>query len=145
MDGLSTASGVIAVIGLAGQVLSGLRFLNQFLDDISNAPDFMQLLQKEILVLETILKAVAEYDMQISTTEEDLLLTLAPSIEACRFWVIRLEVLMKKCGSGSSNSRVKEQWESLKHALNKTKIDECMVRLSQVRITLLQAQVALEG
>ena len=145
MDGLSAAAGVIAVIGLAGQVLSGLRFLDQFLGNISNAPDFVQLLQREVSVLQTILKAVAEYDTQISASEGETILTLAPSIELCHYWVTKLEVLMKKCGPGSSGSRMKRRWESVKHALKKSRIEECVTRLSNVRTMLLQAQVALEG
>ncbi|KAL6715216.1 hypothetical protein ACLMJK_007480 [Lecanora helva] len=145
MEGLAAAGGVIAVISLAGQVLSGLRFLDQFFGDISDAPDFILRLQQEIDILKAVLQAVAEYENTFSANEEQAIISLAPSIRLCHFWVAKLERAMDKYTLMSSHSQVRRHWSSILHALQMPKVEKYVARLGQARMMLIQAQIAMEG
>ena len=145
MDGLSAASGVLAVVSLAGQTLQGLHFLDGFLGDLLNAPIYVRLLKREIDILKVIIQVVVEYDAIASSPEETALLKLGPSIEVCNFWVMKLEDSIKSLDQGPSNRRITQHWSRLTFALKKPKIEEYITRLSGARMTLIQAQMAMEG
>ncbi|MCJ1379651.1 hypothetical protein MMC17_002753 [Xylographa soralifera] len=122
MERLAVASGIIAVVSLAGQVLSGLLFLDGFFGDVSDAPEHIQLLRREIELLKVIIRAFSWYDTTVSTpSEEDTMLNWGPLLEMCGTWVGKLETAMRKFEAKLSKSRVQRHWRDIVHALSAVK------------------------
>jgi hypothetical protein len=56
MEGLAAASGVIAVVSLAGQVVQGCSYVRQILDSANTAPQEIRVLTAELAIIERIVQ-----------------------------------------------------------------------------------------
>ncbi|KAF8251520.1 hypothetical protein K440DRAFT_658625 [Wilcoxina mikolae CBS 423.85] len=94
MDPLSTCASGVAFVGIAGQLLQGIKFLIDVFSAVQNAPDDVRALRCELDILRTSLKEAQRIQERLgpcSLTESlELALNYANSI------IIRLKVFVEK-------------------------------------------------
>ena len=78
MEGLAAASGVIAVVSLAGQVLEGCSYLRDIFDSAVAAPREIRLLALELSIIEDLVRATPDVDQHQEELDfcQERLLTL---------------------------------------------------------------------
>jgi hypothetical protein len=62
MEGLSAASGVIAVVSLAGQIVQGCGYLHTVFDEAKSAPQEIHLLMTELAIIEGVVRTTPDVD-----------------------------------------------------------------------------------
>lgn len=139
MEGLAAASGIIAVVGLAGQVAQGCAYLLDVFDGIKSAPEDLRLLIHELRVIRDLVRVTAS--SSIATQDER---SLHDALDFCGECIGKLTQLVERYGEpvrDGSRQNWKRKWGSrLSMALNKDKIRKHVERLRAAQGHLRDSQ-----
>ncbi|PMD29579.1 hypothetical protein L207DRAFT_642337 [Hyaloscypha variabilis F] len=121
MEGLAAASGVIAVVSLAGQVLEGCSYLRDIFDSAVAAPREIRLLALELSIIEDLVRATPDVDQH----QEEL--------DFCQERLLKLQEVVEKYGELDGASRHKKWGKRLAMAMSAKKIDKHLVSLREAK------------
>jgi hypothetical protein len=128
MEGLAAASGVIAVVGLAGQVAQGCAYLLDVFDGIKSTPEDLRLLIHELRVIRDLVRVTAS--SPIATQDER---PLHDALDFCDECIGKLTRLVERYGEpvrdGSRQTWTRKWGSRLSMALSKDKIRKHVERL----------------
>lgn len=167
MDGLGLAVSVGGLIGLAGQIAQGVRFLHTFFSDIKDAPADIEALVAELTTLRLLLnkinplqgienlsttsaiyfqKSTIPTSSQVSPTPmSQQLLTeeVQPALDHCKLWVNKLEELVLLYEPSAKISKGKRLWAQINIALRNKKFKKYVEGLERAKSMLQQAQIGI--
>jgi hypothetical protein len=121
MEGLAAASGVIAVVSLAGQVLEGCSYLRDIFDSAVAAPREIRLLALELSIIEDLVRATPDVDQH----QEEL--------DFCQERLLKLQEVVEKYGELDGASRHKKWGKRLAMAMSAKKIDKHLASLREAK------------
>jgi predicted small secreted protein len=125
MEGVAAASSVIAVVGLAAQVVQGCNYLRGIFDDAKNAPQELHFLNVELRIIENIVSKIDGGE----TNEE-----YQHALDFCLEALMKLKSVVEKYSAGDLTSGRRRQWgPRLAMALNKDKLEKHMTRLREAK------------
>lgn len=140
-EAIGFAASIIAVVGLAGQVIQGCQNIEAWVGDFNNAPKDIQNLIREIHSIEESAKITHMLRMKIAPQEVDL--QLAPALQQC---LNAVQELRKHIGDAdivfqeNGHSRKSRGWQRLKVMLGKPAIQASVDRLSRAKAQLVVVQ-----
>ena len=121
MEGLAAAGGVIAVVGLAGQVLQGCGYLRSVFENADNAPAEVRLLIMELTIIESIIRATSK-----NNENQD-------ALDFCNEAVAKLRKVVDKYGVLDGVNKCKKWGTRLAMALSSDKIMKHLRRLREAK------------
>lgn len=125
MEGVAAASGIIAVVGLAAQVVQGCNYLRGIFDDAKNAPQELHFLTLELRLIENIVNGI---DGGHASEEYQ------HALDFCLEVLSKLKSVVEKYAFGDPSSGGRRQWgQRLAMALNKDKLEKHMTRLREAK------------
>ncbi|KAM3087802.1 hypothetical protein ACMFMG_001872 [Clarireedia jacksonii] len=125
MEGVAAASSVIAVVGLAAQVVQGCNYLRGIFDDAKNAPQELHFLTLELRIIENIVSRI--HDEQANEEYQH-------ALDFCLEALAKLKSIVEKYALGDPTSGLRRQWgPRLAMALNKDKLEKHMARLREAK------------
>jgi hypothetical protein len=128
MEGLAAASGVIAVVSLAGQVLQGCSYIRQVFEGVQTAPEEIRLLTTELVVIERIVRAAPD-----NGEHND-------ALDFCNEAVAKLRNIIEKYAEIDGPGRYRKWGRRLSMALSIDKIQKHLGRLRQAKTYLQDLQ-----
>jgi len=140
VEALGVAASVIAVVGLAGQVVQGCQTLRTLLGDFKNAPADIQHLMRELDAIHESAKVAEQLEKKL---EPNFRGKLDPALRLCFDTVeeIRTKIentngVLKDKGSGKRA----RGWHRLKVVFGKQGIQAAVDKLSRAKTDLVVAQ-----
>jgi len=124
----------MAVISLSLQLLSGIVQLYDFWETVSDAPEDIRFILKDLDVLSSTLSVVALRGQQCSPINS----TTVRALESCGDKVRRLRGIAEEFEIGfRSSSKLARKWSALKAAHKKEKLRDFQISLQETKSTLL--------
>jgi len=140
-EAIGFAASIIAVVGLAGQVIQGCQHIKTWIGDFNSAPKDVQNLMRELNSIEESAKITHMLRMKIVHQEIDL--QLGPALQQCLDAVQELrkcigdaDVVFQKTG----HSRKSRGRQCFKVMLGKQVIQASVDRLSRAKTQLVVVQ-----
>ncbi|KAK0112981.1 hypothetical protein ONS95_014695 [Cadophora gregata] len=139
MDGLSVASGVIAVVSLAAQVGSGIKKLCDFWDSVKDCPKDVRTIAKQLNIISHIVDGIREEASTLQAQSRALSPTHA-ALGSCAESIQTLEEMIVESQRGLvSRKKRRRTWAAIKFAWNGDKLKKYQDVLSQMKSTLILA------
>ncbi|MCJ1235045.1 hypothetical protein MMC14_003009 [Varicellaria rhodocarpa] len=139
MEGLSTASGVIAVLSLTVQLANSVKELYEFWSSIQEAPAEVRDIVANLKLLSCVLENIIEFEAGQNYINTDD--TLKDVLESCGLKVRRFTDLVSSFEKGFvSKKRTIRTWAALKAVLKAEKVKQFRTALEELKMTLLLAQ-----
>jgi len=129
MEGLAAASGVIAVVSLAGQVVQGSSYVRRILENAITAPREIRLLTTELAIIERIACATAD-DIE----HQD-------ALDFCSEAVAKLRNVIDKYAELDRAGKCRRWGRRLSMALSADKIQKHLSRLKAAKTYLQDLQI----
>jgi hypothetical protein len=133
-EGLAIASGVAAVISLAGQVAQGVAFLYQFINDVREAPLELVRLSRDLEVLRPILD-----DIQCNTRATNQHSGLEAALSQCKEAIDELNDFLGAHTRNEGDSSRRRVWKQLLVAVKSPHYSRLLQLLGSAKISLLLA------
>jgi membrane-associated HD superfamily phosphohydrolase len=139
-EGLGLAASVIAVIGLAGQVVQGCQYIKGWVGDFRSAPKDVQDLMRE---LDTIQQSARILEQLEKKFDANIQAQLDPALQLC---FDAVEEIRKKIEDADStfkepiSRRRAKGWHRLKVVFGKQDLQTAVDKLSRAKATLGVAQ-----
>ena len=131
-EALGVAGSIVGLIGLAGQILQGCKYIGNLLDSIRDAPNDLRELQREAKIFEQTSRRFQELLHDVESIHDcsqllniDAILTMERSKDA-------VDEVWKLFGKYSGNGG-KARWRSVKAAIAKDNIEKSVLRLYRAR------------
>ena len=139
MEGLSTASGVIAVLSLTIQLAKSIKELYEFWGSIEEAPGEVRDIVANLKLLSSVLDNIIQFEAGTNHVIADD--TLKDVLESCVLRVKRFTDLVSPFERGFvSKKRAIRTWAALKAVLKAEKVKQFRTALEELKTTLLLAQ-----
>ena len=139
MEGLSTASGVIAVLSLTIQLANSIKELYEFWGSIEEAPGEVRDIVANLKLLSSVLDNIIQFEAGTNHVIADD--TLKDVLESCVLRVKRFTDLVSPFERGFvSKKRAIRTWAALKAVLKAEKVKQFRTALEELKTTLLLAQ-----
>ncbi|KAL9114817.1 MAG: hypothetical protein Q9187_007398 [Circinaria calcarea] len=136
MDGLSTAASAIAVVSLAGQLVSGVRALYVFWGSIQDAPGDIQAISTELKLLQVVVQDIHDVELRYGPDK-----TTMDILESCLSQINTLTTITRKLEGGLRNATSSgRKWGAFKAVLKGNKIKKFQDILRDTKITLVLVQ-----
>ncbi|KAK8008283.1 hypothetical protein PG991_010834 [Apiospora marii] len=143
MDGLSTAASAFAVVGLAGQILAGIKSITDFWGAMQDAPRDINDTLRELQLLGAVLERMTQTASNLQHI--DPLLTTA--LQGCKVKVDQFVEFTSQVGCGltpptqtprgSGGQRsVVRTWKTFKAAFQSEKLNKFRLSLGETKLTL---------
>lgn len=126
MEALAAASGVIAVVSLAGQVVQGCDYLLNVFSDASGAPESLSLLIKELAIIERLISQGPGQRLNTSNTPEA---EYQDALDFANEAIQKLERVVDKYGELNGANRSRKWGRRLAWAMSSDKIEKHLHRL----------------
>ena len=142
MEPLSAGSGVLAVIGLAIQLVESVQKISKFLHSVQDAPDEVQHLARYLdLLYQHLDQARLLLEQQrASPGHPGSIDPLASALANCKTRVERLAAIVDKLqGSLTSSSRLHRRWGSLRVVYKKDEIENHQIHIRDTNAMLQSA------
>jgi hypothetical protein len=140
-EAIGFAASIIAVVGLAGQVIQGCQNIKAWVGDFNSAPKDIQHLIQELNSIEESAKITEILRTKIVRREVDL--QLDPALQQCldavqelRKHIVDADNVFQERG----HSRKWRSWQRLKVMLGKRAIQASVDRLSRAKTQLVVVQ-----
>jgi len=140
-EAIGFAASIIAVVGLAGQVIQGCQNIKAWVGDFNSAPKNIQDLIRDLNSIEESAKITDMLRIKIIRPEVDL--QLAPALQQCldavqelRKHIVDADTVFQERG----HSRKSRGWQRLKVMLGKQAIQASVDRLSRAKAQLVVVQ-----
>lgn len=121
MEGLAAASGVIAVVSLAGQVVQGCGYLRTIFDEAKTAPKEAHLLHTELAIIEGIVRVTPDIDKH------------QDELDFCQEQLLKLRKVVDKYGVLDGAGKGRKWGTRLAMAFNSEKIQKHLNSLREAR------------
>jgi hypothetical protein len=121
MEGLAAASGVLAVVGLAGQVAQGCSYLRGVFDDANSAPRDIRAIANVLSIIEHIVLDTPDADLH----EDEL--------DFCNEKLAKLKKVVCKYADLDSAGRYRRWGKRLSMAMSADKIHKHLSGLREAR------------
>jgi hypothetical protein len=140
-EAIGLAASIIAVVGLAGQVIQGCQNIKAWVGDYSGAPKDIENLIQEIKVIEESAKITDILRTKIVRREVDLQLDLAlqhclDAVQELRKYIGDADIVLHERG----NRKKSRAWQRLKVMLGKQATQASVDRLSRAKEQLVVVQ-----
>ena len=137
---MDVASGVVAFIGFAGQLLQGVSYIYDFLSEIHDAPDEIIQLRTRLRLLGVILQDMV-YRSQAVFASTAMAHIMQEAMDMIHQQIEKLLNLVNKYSPNSSGRRA-ILWSSLNVAFRKKKFAKYIANLDRAKDLLQMAQTS---
>jgi hypothetical protein len=135
MAEFAAAASIAGFVGLAGQVLQGLRFLCDFFDDLNDLPEDVQSLSTELRILRKVVEEIETRDANKYSALED-------ALKYCKKCTEKLEAIVKSYDTSATKTRTERLWKDMSVAFRSKKLGKYVERLKRARDLLRDASSA---
>ncbi len=140
-EAIGVAASIIAVVGLAGQVIQGCQNIKAWVGNYNSAPKDVQDLIQELNSIEESRKVTDMIRATIDRQEIDI--QLAPALQQCldvvrvlRRYIVDADMVFRE----SAHSKRSRGWHRLKIMLGKEVITGFVGKLSRAKVQLVLVQ-----
>ena len=138
-DGLSVASGVIAVVSLAANVGSGIKKLCDFWDSVQDSPKDVRTIVKQLKIISHIVDDIREGASNPQPYSRALPSTHA-ALDSCAEGIETLEEMVAESPSRlASRKKSRRTWAAIKFAWSGDKLKKYQHVLGEMKSTLILA------
>lgn len=135
MEALAGASSVIAVVGLAGQVVQGCGYLNSVFSSIKNAPHDLELLIRELEIIQVVAGALSDENFRNSPVPMGWDPT--PALEFCMEAIGKAQKLALAYGGPNGNVDHMKMRKRVQMGMSQEKIRKHLGRLERAKTHLI--------
>ncbi|KAH7360439.1 hypothetical protein BKA65DRAFT_547156 [Rhexocercosporidium sp. MPI-PUGE-AT-0058] len=139
MDGLSVASGAIAVVSLALQIGNGIKKLCDFWDSVQDSPKEIRTIVKDLNIISNIIDDIREEAATSRPYSRALTSSLA-ALDACADSIQTLEEMIAGSQPGLASKKSKRTWAAVRFAWNADRLRKYQDVLCQMKMTLILAR-----
>ncbi|KAK8104487.1 uncharacterized protein PG998_011520 [Apiospora kogelbergensis] len=146
MDGLSAGASVIAVVGLAGQILTGIKTITDFWGAMQDAPQDIGDTVRELQLLGAVLERMTQTASNLRQVDP----LLRTALDSCKYKVDRFVEFSLQVGctpnsslpssrsarGGDRRSSVVKTWKTFKAAFQAEKLNKFRLSLGETKLTL---------
>lgn len=139
MEALSAASSVIAVVGLAGQLLAGIKNITDFWGMMQDIPQDISDAIHELHLLGAVLERIHQKNSdlrQIDPLLETALQSCKVKIDRFAEFTAHLNISATSGGTSRGSRHVVRTWKTFKAALQAEKLKSFRVSLTETKLTL---------
>jgi hypothetical protein len=129
-------AGAIGVVGVAGQLLEGIKSIRGFCKDMKSAPSFISDLSQELATFQSILDTIP-FSLGAATQYNDAALEMA--IRQCIVIVARLESMVRLSDLQGLPQDERRRRKQIRLAFNKKDFSDELSRLHGAKLNLLAA------
>ena len=140
MEALAGASSIIAIVGLAGQVVQGCMYLNSILGGMKDAPDDLALLIRELEIIQQVASALSEENFRSDAVPIGCDPT--PALEFCIEAIGKVQKLVANYGGPSGALDHMNLRQRFQMGMSQDKIRKHLGRLERAKTHLLASNNA---
>jgi hypothetical protein len=142
-EAIGVASGIVSFAGFAGQIARGVSYLVDFFENVRDAPKDIQILSMQLKTLGSILLDIR--DPSIMDAPASGSFNLSHALENCKFWVDKLDGLVRKYQPPSKSSGSMPIWTKMNAAFREKRFSKYIRGLdSAMGLILLARQSNIE-
>ena len=139
---MDVASGVVAFVGFAGQLLQGVSYIYDFLSDVHDAPEEIQQLCIRLRLIRGILQSMVVHSQAICASTA-MASNIQEAMELVHQQVEKLSSLVKE-HTPTGIGRRAVLWSSLNVAFRRKKFARYITNLDYARDLLQMAQMSID-